>query len=698
MSEPGVLRIVFVGDDSHAGATALTLRPESGEFAVTAVTEVEAASASFADRMRASPPDAVVVGPMVANPLSTARRMRQLSPKSQIVFLLPAQRIDRFRTSLPFVPHLGAAWTVSTELPPERLMGAVREAAQTARVRADAAAVLDRVNFQLVSGSRTAEAHARRSQLALSERYLATLLSQSPDAFIAVDARGALIAWNEAAKRLFLIPSDDALGTPAIQLFPERCRAEILQLIEAARQNVTTIQHEVPLRVDGADILVHGEISLAAVHDETGQAVSVSITVHDVTARKRVEEQLRELNQTLEQRVAQAISEREAAEQALRQAQKMEAIGQLTGGIAHDFNNMLAIIVGSLDLLSRRIGATDPRARRYLDAATEGARRAATLTQRLLAFARQQPLNPKPIDVNQLVAGMSELVRRSIGSDIRLETVLAGGLWQTFADPNQLESALLNLAVNARDAMPDGGRLTIETQNAHLDARYAAAHIGVQVGQYVLVAVTDTGSGMTPEILEKVFDPFFTTKEVGKGTGLGLSQVYGFVKQSGGHVKIYSEQGQGTTVKIYLPRLLSTEVASSNDEAEPHLLALGDYNEIVLVVEDEPAVRQFSADALTELGYRVLEADSAQAALRLLDAHPDIALLFTDIVMPEVNGRKLADEARRLRPNLKVLFTTGYTRNAIVHNGVLDPGVELISKPFTIDELAAKVREMLDRP
>jgi PAS domain S-box-containing protein len=696
MSEPGALRIVFLGDDTHADFTA-ALQPESGEFALTAVTEVEAASTSFADQMRASPPDAVVVGPMVSNPLSTARRMRQLSPKSQIVFLLPAQRIDRFRTSLPFVPHLGAAWTVSIELPRERLTAAVREAAQTARVRADAAAVLDRVNFQLASGTRTTEAHVRRSQLALSERYLATLLSQSPDAFIAVDARGALIAWNEAAKRLFPIPSDDALGTPAIQLFPELCRAEILQLIEAARRNVTTIQREVPLRVEGADILVHGEISLAAVHDETGHVVSVSITVRDVTARKRVEEQLRELNQTLEQRVARAIAEREAAEQALRQAQKMEAIGQLTGGIAHDFNNMLAIIVGSLDLLSRRIGATDPRARRYLDAATEGARRAATLTQRLLAFARQQPLNPKPIDVNQLVAGMSELVRRSIGSDVRLETVLAGGLWQSFADPNQLESALLNLAVNARDAMRDGGRLTIETQNAHLDARYAAGHIGVQVGQYVLVAVTDTGTGMPPEVLEKVFDPFFTTKEVGKGTGLGLSQVYGFVKQSGGHIKIYSELGQGTTVKIYLPRLLNAATESSTDKAEPHLLALGEYNEIVLVVEDEPAVRQFSADALTELGYRVLEADSAEAALRLLDAHPDIALLFTDIVMPEVNGRKLADEARRLRPNLKVLFTTGYTRNAIVHNGVLDPDVELISKPFTIDELAAKVREMLDR-
>lgn len=692
------LRVLFVGDDADAACIQAALQPQSGEFTFTSATEGEAAAASFGERMRASRPDAVIVGPTISNPLSTASRLRQLSPSSQIVFLLAAERLERFRSSLPFVPHLGGAWTVSTGLPPDRLVAALLEAAHTARERANAVALLDRVNLQLAPGSRTVEAHIRRSQLALSERYLATLLTQSPDAFIAVDAHGRLIAWNEAAKRLLHIPPDDALDRPAIELFPERCRPEIMRLIEAARREVTTRQHEVPLQAQGDDILVHGEISLAAVHDEFGRVASVSLTVRDITARRRAEEQLRELNRTLEQRIVQAIAEREEAEQALRQAQKMEAIGQLTGGIAHDFNNMLAVIVGSLDLLSRRIVATEPRARRYLDAAMEGARRAGTLTERLLAFARRQPLSPKPIDVNKLVAGMSELLRRSIGADIRLETVLAGGLWRGYADTNQLESSLLNLAVNARDAMPNGGRVTIETQNAYLDARYAAAHVGVPAGQYVLVAVTDTGTGMTPEVLAKVFDPFFTTKEVGKGTGLGLSQVYGFVKQSAGHIKIYSEPGQGTTVKIYLPRLFSSEIESSIDEPEFDLTIRGEHDEIVLVVEDEPTVRQFTTDALTELGYRVLEADGAPAALRLLVAHRDIALLFTDIVMPEVNGRELADEARRHRSDLKVLFTTGYTRNAIVHNGVLDPGVELISKPFTIDELAAKVREILDRP
>ncbi|MGF7154712.1 PAS domain S-box protein [Novosphingobium gossypii] len=382
-------------------------------------------------------------------------------------------------------------------------------------------------------------------------------------------------------------------------------------------------------------------------------------------------------------------------EDQLRQAQKMEAVGQLTGGIAHDFNNMLAVTIGSLDLLKRRIGSDDARAERYIHAATEGARRAANLTQRLLAFSRQQPLRPEAININRLVAGMSDLLRHSLGGDIRLETVLAGGLWRTHADPNQLENVILNLAINGRDAMPEGGRVTIETQNAHLDERYVAQHFGIVAGQYVLVAITDTGTGMQADVIARAFDPFFTTKEVGKGTGLGLSQVYGFVKQSGGHVKVYSEPGQGTTIKVYLPRLIGDvgEEECADDTVD---LPLGEKQELILVVEDEPAVRQFSVDALTELGYRVVSAESASAALRLIDAHPDIALLFTDVVMPEVNGAKLAAEVRRRRPDLPVLFTTGYTRNAVVHNGVLDPGVQLIGKPFTIEELAARVREVLD--
>ena len=417
----------------------------------------------------------------------------------------------------------------------------------------------------------------------------------------------------------------------------------------------------------------------------------------DLAERQRAQDELRHLNETLEQRVAEEVAERNQAEEALRQSQKMEAVGQLTGGIAHDFNNMLAVVIGSLDLLGRRIGPEDARSRRYVDAAGDGARRAALLTQRLLAFSRQQPLKPEPVNLNKLLAGMSDLLHHSLGGDVRVETVLAAGLWPTHVDPNQLENVVLNLALNARDAMPGGGRITIETGNAHLDARHVTTHLGAPAGQYVLVAVSDTGSGMPPDVIAKAFDPFFTTKPVGKGTGLGLSQVYGFVKQSGGHVKIYSEPGEDTTVKVYLPRLLG-HGGDASDEDQSSSMPYGDQQEVVLVVEDEPAVRQFSADALEELGYRVLTADGALAALRLLDTRPEVALLFTDVVMPDVNGRELADEARRRRPGLKVLFTTGYTRNAVVHNGVLDPGVELLGKPFTIEELAAKVRKVLDRP
>ena len=411
----------------------------------------------------------------------------------------------------------------------------------------------------------------------------------------------------------------------------------------------------------------------------TSEKDSVYATGRNITAEKEAGAQL------------------QLAQEALRQSQKMEAVGQLTGGIAHDFNNMLAVVVGSLELLGRRLSGTDMRAQRFLSAAADAARRGSILTQRLLAFSRQQPLQPEPVDANKLVAGMSDLLRHSIGVDVRLETVLAGGLWGTHADPNQLENVILNLAVNARDAMPSGGRLTIETQNTHLDERYAVAHPGVFAGQYVLIAVTDSGSGMPAEVIEKAFDPFFTTKPVGKGTGLGLSQVYGFVKQSGGHVKIYSEPGQGTAIKIYLPRLVAA-VPENTLEKAPQLLPLGDSKEVVLIVEDEPDVRRFSVEALTELGYQVLEADGAKAALELLDTHPEIVLLFTDVVMPDVNGAKLADEARRRRPDLRVLFTTGYTRNAVVHNGVLDSGVEMIGKPFTLEALAAKLRLVLETP
>ncbi|MGO4835803.1 ATP-binding protein, partial [Rhizobiaceae sp. 2RAB30] len=301
---------------------------------------------------------------------------------------------------------------------------------------------------------------------------------------------------------------------------------------------------------------------------------------------------------------------------------------------------------------------------------------------------------PQTLDANRLVAGMSDLLRRALGESIQIETVLAGGLWKTHVDPSQLENAVLNLAVNARDAMPEGGKLTIETANTDLDQRYASQHVEVPAGQYVLVAVTDTGSGMPPEIVAKAFDPFFTTKPAGKGTGLGLSQVFGFVKQSRGHVAIYSEPGQGTTVKIYLPRQIGEEETEILDEkVEPARKP----SETILVVEDDERVRALTVDALRELGYRVIQAADAAEALRRLEAHPAVSLLFTDIVMPGMSGRRLADQAVIGNPALKTLFTTGFARNAVSHNGMLDQGVNFIAKPFSMEQLARKVRDVLDR-
>lgn len=388
------------------------------------------------------------------------------------------------------------------------------------------------------------------------------------------------------------------------------------------------------------------------------------------------------------------IVEREAAEQQIRQMHKTEAVGNLTGGIAHDFNNMLAVIMSGIGLAQRRLAEDKAGAQEFLAGAMDGANRAATLVKRLLAFSRQQPLAPKSIDANKLVAGISELITRAIGEAISVETILGGGLWLTHADSAQLESAILNLCVNARDAMPEGGRLTIETANCHLDDRYSRLHPDVPAGQYVLVAISDTGTGMTPEVLAKAFDPFFTTKEPNKGTGLGLSQVYGFVKQSGGHVKIYSEVGQGSTVKIYLPRHYAVEPQRS--EPEPKLSqSVG--TETVLLVEDDSRVLEFTSASLRELGYTVLEARSAHEALDQLKRDgAGIELLLTDIVMPEMNGRKLADAATVLHPDLKVIFMTGFTKNAVVHNGVLDPGVNFIAKPFSLEELSMKMREILD--
>ena len=536
-----------------------------------------------------------------------------------------------------------------------------------------------------------------REELAMSEERLRLATQAAEVGFWDVDVIEDVLIWPPIVKRMFGISADVPVSMVDFYegIHPDD-RAATGEAYAAAADPDRRALYDVEYRTVGKE---DGLIRWVAAKgrgtfDPEGRCLRVVGTAIDITRRKRAESELRDLNDHLERRVAEEVAVREQAEDALRQAQKMEAVGQLTGGIAHDFNNMLAVVIGSLDLLKRRANGADDRAHRYIDAAADGAQRAAALTQRLLAFSRQQPLNPEVLDGNKLVSGMSDLLAHSLGGAIRLETVLAAGLWRAHADRNQLENAILNLAVNARDAMPDGGRLTIETQNTHVDGLYAAANFGVPTGQYVMIAVTDSGSGMPPEVIAKAFDPFFTTKAVGKGTGLGLSQVYGFVRQSGGHVKIYSEPGHGTTVRIYLPRFVGEP---AGEVAAPAIeLPRGERQELILLVEDEAAVRQFSADALAELGYQVIEADGALAALRLLDSHPEVALLFTDIVMPDLNGRKLADEARRRRPDLKILYTSGYTRNAMIHNDVTEAGIDLLGKPYTIEQLAEKVRTALD--
>jgi two-component system NtrC family sensor kinase len=403
------------------------------------------------------------------------------------------------------------------------------------------------------------------------------------------------------------------------------------------------------------------------------------------------------------QRLHEEQARREATEMALRQAQKMEAVGRLSGGIAHDFNNMLTVILGNIDMALRRMpeGEQTGRLSRLLDAARQASERAATLVQRLLAFSRQHPMEVKAVDINRLVQSMSELLRRTIGETVVTETVLAGGLWKVAADPNQLENAILNLAVNARDAMSDGGRLTIETANSYLDEHYVASHGGeIPHGQYVMVALSDTGAGMPREVIDRAFEPFFTTKPAGMGTGLGLSMVYGFAKQSGGHVKIYSEVGEGTTIKLYFPRLADQRDLpdwSADPPAAPRREHPTGGNESILLVEDEEEVRRFAVQVLTDGGYRVHAASNGADALDILKGDPGIALLFTDVVLPGgMNGRQLADRVLQERPEIKVLYATGYTRNAIIHHGRLDADVELLTKPFTADTLMRKIRVALD--
>ena len=418
-----------------------------------------------------------------------------------------------------------------------------------------------------------------------------------------------------------------------------------------------------------------------AIRDEAGQLVGFAKVTRDVT--ERLEAQL-------------ALK---SAQEQLALSQKMEAVGQLSGGIAHDFNNLMMIVQGNLESAQRNLRMLDGEhfnLNRSINNALRGAQRASALTSRLLAFSRRQALDPKPLDINRFLRGAADFLQRSLGETIDVEVVGSAGLWQTELDANHLEAALVNLAINARDAMPEGGKVTIEASNAFLDEEYARGNPEVVVGQYVVICVADTGEGMPPEVQSRAFEPVFTTKEPGHGTGLGLSQVYGFVKQSGGHVKIYSERGQGTTVKLYFPRLVAGGSVTEIEAEEP--AAKGEQGETILLVEDDNDLRDYLADLLRELKYRVLTAADGPGALKIAERHGiRIDLLLTDIIMPGMNGRELAMKLDELRRGTPILFMTGYSRNAVVHHGRLDAGVDVLQKPVSQADLAARVRAALDR-
>ncbi|MFC7054177.1 PAS domain-containing protein [Hansschlegelia quercus] len=544
------------------------------------------------------------------------------------------------------------------------------------------------VLFQDVTARKSAERALRelnetleaRVAEAIAQRKLLADIVEGANAFVhVVDADFVWLAINGAGAREFermfgVLPK---VGDNMLALLEGRPEQQQLLRSIWARALAGEEFMELAAFDDQAGERRHYEMRFSALRDAEGRQIGAYQFVYDVTGRLREQERLAE------------------AEEALRQAQKMEAVGQLTGGIAHDFNNLLAGISGSLELMQTRISQGRlADVDRYMTAAQGAARRAAALTHRLLAFSRRQTLAPKPTNVNALVLGMEDMIRRSVGPAVEIEVVGASGLWPTLVDASQLENALLNLCINARDAMPEGGRMVVETANKWLDERAARRH-DIPPGQYISLCVTDTGSGMTRDVVAKAFDPFFTTKPIGAGTGLGLSMVYGFAKQSGGQVRIYSEVGQGTTVCIYLPRHIGeAEEVDAFPGIEP--AARAEHGETVLVVDDEPTVRMLVTEVLEELGYSAIEAGDSAAGLKILQSEIRIDLLVTDVGLPGgMNGRQMADAGRVARPGLKILFITGYAENAVLSSGNLEPGMAVLTKPFVVDTLGARIREMI---
>jgi PAS domain S-box-containing protein len=528
------------------------------------------------------------------------------------------------------------------------------------------------VGFAKVTRDLTERRAAEQELRASEERFRMLVQSVTDYAIYLLDPNGRVSSWNAGAERFKGYTADEIMGEHFSRFYTDEDRAaEIPRIaLETAASEGRFETEGWRLRKDGSRFWA--SVIIDSIRDDDGQLIGFAKVTRDLTEKRAIEEQL-------------------------RQSQKMEAVGQLTGGLAHDFNNLLTGIGGSLEMMQVRMaqGRTGDFDR-YLLAAQGAVKRAAALTHRLLAFSRRQPLDPRPTNINRLVNDLQELIQRTVGPSVRVEVVGMSGLWPTLVDPNQLENAILNLSINARDAMPDGGRLTIETANKWLDERAARQH-DLPVGQYVSICVSDTGTGMAPDIVAKAFEPFFTTKPLGQGTGLGLSMIYGFARQSGGQVRIYSEVGQGTTMCIYLPR--HDEEASSEDDAVSSMASepVGD-GEVVLLIDDEPTIRMLMAEVLSEAGYAVIEAPDGPTGLRILESNARIDLLITDVGLPGgMNGRQVADAARVSRPDLKILFITGYAENAVVGGGRLEKGMFLLSKPFQVELLPGRVQEIIRR-
>jgi PAS domain S-box-containing protein len=515
---------------------------------------------------------------------------------------------------------------------------------------------------------RAAEEELRRSE----ERFRLLVQSVTDYAIYMLDRDGRVSSWNAGAERFKGYAADEIMGQHFSRFYSEEDREAGVPWAA-----LKTAEREGRFEAEGWRVRKDGTrfwatVIIDPIRNENGELLGFAKVTRDLTEKRRVEEQL-------------------------RQSQKMEAVGQLTGGLAHDFNNLLTGISGSLEMMQVRMAqGRTAEFDRYFMAARGAVKRASALTHRLLAFSRRQTLDPKPTDVNRLLSDLEELVRRTVGPSVRVEVVGASGLWPTLVDPNQLENAILNLCINARDAMPDGGELTIETSNKWIDELAGRRH-DLPVGQYVSVCVTDTGTGMTPEVIAKAFDPFFTTKPLGEGTGLGLSMVYGFARQSEGQVRIYSEVGQGTTMCLYLPRHLDDAPMEEEDTASEPLEPTGE-GEVVLVVDDEPTIRMLITEVLAEAGYAVIEAPDGPAGLRVLESNARIDLLITDVGLPGgMNGRQVADAARVSRPDLKVLFITGYAENAVIGRGRLEKGMFVLTKPFQMEVLASRIREIIEQ-